>query len=175
MKTKLIAFYIIAFAVIAVNIISYFNFRNESKKFAYVDLQKVFNEFQLKAELSAKYQNVVEQRQLTLDSLALNLESFRNVLNENQTDIFLKQKYNLIAQKYQQKSQEFENSNQELQQKYNDQIWAQINQYVKEYSSAENLMIVFGGNGSGSIMYVDESKDITTNLINYINAKYNGN
>lgn len=174
MKTKLIAFYIIAITAIALSIISFYNFRNESKKFAYVDLQKVFNEFQLKAELSAKYQNVVEQRQLVLDSLALSLKSYRNLLNENQSDIFLKQSYNLIAQKYQQKSQEFEDSNQELQQKYNDQIWAQINQYVKEYCSAENLMIVFGGNGTGSIMYVDESKDITNSIINFINAKYNG-
>ncbi|MGB0178249.1 MAG: OmpH family outer membrane protein, partial [Owenweeksia sp.] len=73
---------------------------------------------------------------------------------------------------YSQKKQKFEEDNLRLSREYDKQIWNQLNQYIKDFGEERNYSMIFGANGQGSLMYAEDTKDITSELIDYINQKY---
>lgn len=141
---------------------------------AYVDLNQAFAEFNLKKELTMQFQQVSNKRQLVLDSLALRVDQFEVINADKKLGQELYNTYRIIKDDFLKKQQEFELSNSELEARYNDQIWVQINQYVDEFAEMNQFTVLLGGNGTGSIMYVDKSKDVTNELIEYLNKRYEG-
>lgn len=145
-------------------------------KTAYVDLGKVYNEFTLKKELESKMQQVQQIRKNQLDSLELDLNILARNLQSpsaaNRSE--LERQYQNKQQQYYFNKQKVEEESANLTQTYDDQIWKQLNQYIKEYGKANKFTYVFGAEGSGALMYADESVNITEELIGYVNANYKG-
>jgi outer membrane protein len=48
-------------------------------------------------------------------------------------------------------------------------IWEKINQKVNDYGKEQGYDYIFGAKGDGSIMYASDKKDITKEVIAYIN------
>lgn len=149
-------------------------------KLAYVNLTKLYNEFELKNQLEQQLNVVQQVRQKTLDSLELGLNALsRNlsVMNQ-QTDSKI---FNLTAgefdtrkQEYMYRQKSFSEDNAALTQQYSEQIWKQLNQYVKDYGEAHGYTYILGGDGSGNIMYSDGKEELTQILIVYTNGRFKG-
>ena len=55
-----------------------------------------------------------------------------------------------------------------------EQVWERLNGYIIEYGQENNYEMIFGASGNGNIMYSKEGFDITEQVINYANEKYEG-
>lgn len=165
-----IGFFITGIIVIIVITACFFIFFD--KKVAYVNTYQLYEEFKLKKELEEKLKKTQLSRQVILDSIKSKIQLVG--INKDLSDQMLADKIQELRQTYFLKEKQFSQENESQAQQYTDQVWEQLNQYVKDYGKEHRLKYILGANGQGSIMYADESNDITKELIEYVNEKYQG-
>ncbi|MEO5641915.1 MAG: OmpH family outer membrane protein [Bacteroidia bacterium] len=170
------ALFVVAFSAIGFSV---FLFATRPK-IAYVDLAKVYNGFELKKQLETQLKVVQQVRQRTLDSLELglkmisrNLQSIDSDKSKNEIQIKTNE-FEALKQDYLYKQENFSSDNSSLLQQYDQQVWKQLNQYVKDYGEANGYTCILGGDGSGNVMYSSKGLDITEELIAYTNKCFKG-
>jgi outer membrane protein len=163
-----------------ISILTLFIYRlNFTSRTAYIDIRKVFDNFQMKAELEGKYRQTQKERTKILDSLSINLKVMSKHLQEqevqkrspSQDEIY---QFEYMRERYLKLREQFEEDNTSLTQKYDSQILTQLTQYVTEYGRLKGYDYIFGADGNGSLMYSKESLDISAEVILFINNKYKG-
>jgi outer membrane protein len=138
------------------------NSAETNKQVVFMDNFKVFEEFKLKKEYDSLLFKDQEKFKKQLDSLSAQIE-----LNKDPgVSDALKKEYVLYQQKL---SEELQSKSGE----YTEIVYDRLNNYVKAYGKEKNYTLILGGDGKGGVMYVDSTVDITTELIQYINKKYN--
>jgi outer membrane protein len=148
-------------------------------KTAYIEIKKVFNGFQMKAELEEKYKQTQKGRDRILDSLSFNLKVMSKHLNElkdkkadiNKEEIY---QFEYNREEYLKLKTRYQEDNAALSQKYDSQILAQLTQYVIEFGKKNNYDIILGTDGNGNLMYSKESYNISNEIIIFINNRYKG-
>jgi outer membrane protein len=144
-------------------------------KTGYVLIQDLYNGFEMKKEMEKKYKITKDARDKILDSLSFELKMIANqIQSEEEKNKETIKKFEIKREEYFQKKQAFEEDNEMLTKKYDQEILTQLNQYVKDYSSAQGYTYVFGNDGNGSLMYGNEDNNITKEVVEYINNKYKG-
>ena len=149
--------------------ITAFTFSSSEKRTGYVDNGKLYKEFLLKKELESKFKNIQSARQSSLDSIALGIRSLEKGLQQGETG-----QMEMMQREYMIRSKQFEEENQRLAAEYEDQIWTQLNQYVQDYGKQNGYTFIYGTTANGSLMYADESYDLTKELVEYSNNKFRG-
>ncbi len=51
-------------------------------------------------------------------------------------------------------------------------IWDRLNPLMEQYGKENSLALLIGANGAGTVLYGARSRDITEELLQYINRKY---
>ena len=140
-------------------------------KTGYVDSEQLFEAFDGKQELEAKLDQASNQRKQAMDSVKLRIQSLTlgTIKEEQKKEIYL------LQQEYQQRNKEYQEFYNYQSTKYTESIWKQISQYTREYGEAANYDYIHGIAGTGSLMYGKPEKDLTKEVIDYINQKYAGN
>lgn len=168
LKKNLISIlFLLVIGTLALTVYLYFN-QSETKgsNTAFIENAKVFEEFEMKKDYDKLIEKELAADQLTLDSLGLILESFSKVKNPNDSELNKAKKDYYINQKL------LEKKFSELSQKYTNEVYVRLNSYIKEYGKKKGYDFILGANGQGNVMYVAEKKDVTNDLISYINNKY---
>lgn len=147
---------------------------SKTEKTGYIKMGELFEEFELKKQLTNQLEQTTVARKNVLDSLKLNLEMMVVRIQGNDTNDSLKQAFLYNKEQYLAKQKQFEGENQQLQQQYDNQIWTQINEFVESYGKEHEYEYIFGANGTGTIMYAKETNDITADVIKYANLKFAG-
>lgn len=147
------------------------------QKSAYITTADVFEKFKLKQELEIKYQNVEQNRTYILDSIKMHLNYVYGQIQQEtnkarQEELIVS--YQTVERQYKLQEQQFAEDNAKLTETYNNQIFTQINQYVKEFGKLNGYLYIYGTTGEGNIMYADDKCDITSQVIEYINTRYEG-
>ena len=140
-------------------------FVSKKDKTGYILLNDVFEKFEMSKEYSSKIESIENKRMAILDSLKLEVVKAEKI---SPKDLEYSQ------QLYFYKKQEFEKSNEQVRTQLNEQIWTQLNQYVNDYGKENGYSYIYGANGDGSIMYVNEKLNLTSELITFVNRKYKG-
>jgi outer membrane protein len=146
------------------------------EKTAYINMKEVFNNFEYKKEAEKKYNKAFLAKKSLLDSLRLDLEflmAHKPGPKENVAE--LEEKIGILQKQYAFKQNQYEEENNVAVDKYNEEIWGQLNQYIGNYGKEKGYDYIFGTNGEGNLMYAKENKDITKTVLEYVNAKYQGN
>ncbi len=147
-------------------------------KTAYVQLGKLYENFNMKKELEKKYEKISMSRKNILDSLEINLRSLSGqieLLKENDPARKSKiQDFELLRQDYLMKKKNFSEDTERTSQQYDEEIWKQLNQYVNDYGKENEYTYIYGAQGNGSLMYGSEKEDITGQVNEYVNHKYKG-
>ncbi|PKP22732.1 MAG: hypothetical protein CVU05_02600 [Bacteroidetes bacterium HGW-Bacteroidetes-21] len=144
-------------------------------KNAYVELYTIYNDYDYTKEqkvklteikglgdtLKMKYEN-------RIDSLYLVLENVNQNTRKSQLLLEIEQ----VKEAYNQKQNEFLQSFNLQVKQIDELIWKRINQNISEYGKANNYSYIFGAEGSGSIMYCDSTLNITSEVLLFINNKY---
>jgi outer membrane protein len=143
-------------------------------KNGYVEIDRLVNEFAMTKEYKGKLEVVTNARKHFLDSLGLELKSMNAGMIAAGKSPAEDERFQQLKTVYIENSKDFEQQNQALAGSYNQKIFAQINQYVKDYGKENNYEYVFGAEGSGVLMYAKQEDNLTDKLIEYANQKYKG-
>lgn len=138
--------------------IAYTIYGSQSNKTAFFYNQQVFSKFEGKIHLEEKLAKQKEMNKHFLDSLSTLIRNGRNDL----TSI------------YEERAQGFSLVETQLSDRYTEEIWKFINESVQEYGKRHDYSFIFGATGDGSLMYADERKDITVEIIQFTNSRYTG-
>lgn len=137
----------------------------------YIELQKVYEDFQMKKELQSELEKINSLKQNQIDSLRLELEMMsRSIKNKNEVN----ESFELKKRTYLLKEQQTKENLEIVSNEYNERIWKQLNQYISDYGKEKNLKFLLGASGSGTVMYADENANVTKEVSVYVNSKYSG-
>ncbi|SFH37125.1 OmpH family outer membrane protein [Pedobacter insulae] len=161
----------LANGVILLSLFAYLLIKSDG--YAYIETNKVYEGFRMKKGLQQQLESGVQKESERLDSLRMELK-MAMLRYENGKDDQLKKAIELKQQELVLREREAKMQYEELADKYDSQIWAQINQYVQEYGKTHGIKIILGANGNGAVMYGTDDKNITEEIITYINKKHEG-
>lgn len=141
------------------------------------------------AILFAKFKGSQESKKI-LDkdvyTLKSNLDTLTNVLNQEY--LKYKREESSLSVNEKQSAQEYlskrkrdlynykvaaENKLKEKENSLNEAIINQLNTYIEQYGQNNDYDYIIGATENGSIMFSKESKDITNDVLVFINSKYN--
>ena len=176
---KEIIIWLLLIVSLSLGVFSVFNKEKEStlieNKIAYVDLTAVFQGFEMKEEIQTKLEADLRTKQSVLDSLMFQLQTLNNQLKSekrpNETDVL---KFEELRKQYISQKETFTLYSEEQTKKYDDQVLSQLTQYIKDYGLKNKYEILLGATGNGTILYGAKQKDITKEVIEYINLSYQG-
>ena len=171
MNKIVIPLVLIAFGLSVTSIVLVFN---KSPKIGFVNIESVYDGFVMKKQLESKFENVTQMRKQILDSLKLELTILSKSIS-SEKDVAKITAFQQKRQEYIIKEEGFSESTTEMTEQYKSQIWKQLSQYIAEFSKQNHYKYMLGFENKSSILYGDEGEDVTKELTNYVNEKYNGN
>jgi outer membrane protein len=173
-KTKIIYLLIAILFLINVGVVTYLLIK-ESKKTAYVEVGVLYEKFAMTDDLDNEFFAIESKKKNELDSINVELKKLENQFNV-ETDKSKKQiiqnDYNVLFATAQELASVYSDSNNSLKEQMNIQIYGRINEYVNEFGKQNNYEMIFGANGTGNVMYGSSTKNITEEVIIFINKKY---
>lgn len=54
----------------------------------------------------------------------------------------------------------------------NEKVWKRLNPLIDDFGKKNNIRIMIGANGMGTVLYNDNSVSMTNELIEFINKNY---
>ena len=161
--------YILIIVAIVACVACYFMYTNMKLRHGYIITGKLYESYKGSKELQTKVVAKQNKYKLILDSLRMEIN-----LNENPSNAqnilkseALKSQYNILATDFKKYNEEYVVSEQS-------KIWSQLNQYIATYGKDKHYSFIYGADGSGNIMYADSSFNITEDVIEFANLKYDG-
>lgn len=154
---------------------SYVFFRSTSATFVYVNNNRVLKEYDGFKDAKIKATNRAEKWKAEVDSMKLDYSRYTRSLDGKKLN---KAEENLIELKYKRIitfEQEAIKKIQEIEEELTQEVVGQIDSRMKEFGESHDYEMIFGVTDSGNLLYAKEGKDITTELLNYLNTKYRGN
>lgn len=172
MKKVLVA----VFVLLTISFMTWFVYdKMSAPKVAYIVIQEVFNGFELKKDYEKKLNATKTSRQRIIDSLETTLKILGKKIEDdqgkNKDDVRL---FEVRREDYFNKKKLFDGDNDLQTKKYDDEIIAQLNQYIKDFGKEKGYTYIFGNDGNGSLMYAKENNNITKEIIEYVNERYRG-
>jgi len=142
-----------------------------NEKAGFVDVAKLYNNFSMTAHYKGIIDAEKKQVQSVLDSL--NGEYKFLAARKNPDEETKKTMEDLYA-KMEKLQNAYSKRVQMLSEDYNNKIVQQLNQYVKEFGEQNGYTFIHGAAGDGSLMYGKESADITDEVIEFANERFQG-
>jgi len=145
-------------ALILFFVISFFS----KPEIVFVDNVKLFNGFNMTKEMKKIGEQQFNTQKSKIDSLYSKIQSS----NEQQQKILMKE--------YVESKQNFEQNSQQFAFEESQKIWKRLDSYINDFSSEKKYKLIIGSEKKGDVLYGDEKLDITNELINFVNSKYEG-
>ncbi|PCI97036.1 MAG: hypothetical protein COB15_08715 [Flavobacteriales bacterium] len=162
--------------VLLISVLAYLGFTSKKEKQAYVNVSEVYNDFEMKKELENKLITVQNRRKKVLDSLEVELQLYANNFSpDKEISLEEKKEFDFLERRFLSNRETFLKENERVTLEFKNQIFTQMNKYIEEYGAENKYDYLFGTTGQGNIMYAQTKNNVTKEVINYINEKYNGN
>lgn len=151
---------------------------NESQKIGFVNNKDLVNDYQEKIDIEAKFKTKIEAFQKRTDSIGQAFQQEAQAFQLKAQGMKKDQaqaEYQVLGQKQQmlqQRIQLEESTIQEDSQQTIDSLITKVRDYVKDYGKKNGYTYILGSNEAGSVMYGDESKDLTKEILDALNADY---
>lgn len=130
----------------------------------YADNVKLFDGFQMTKEMKRVGEKEFNARKLIVDSLYAETQ---------RADVSEAEKARLVQQFVQNRDQ-LEQFGQQFASEEAAKIWSRIKSYTETFAAENGYELIVGSDERKTVLYADESVDITPELIHYINTKYEG-
>ena len=151
----------------------------EKSKMAFVDTSKVINEYQEKIDIEEKFKgrDALFTKRTDSISKAFQLEAQEFQLKSKRMSASNAQKaYEELGQKQQLLQQQLQFEQQQLQQSFDIEIDSAIQKvkaYVKKYGKSNGYTYIFGTSDAlNTVMYAEDTDDLTQIIIDSLNATY---
>lgn len=149
-------------------------FKPAQTKTGYVQLGKLYDEFELSKTLNAQFKQITSTKKNYIDSLEFQVKAIYTKVSTDKNNKALQEEFEMAQRHYLYQKEQFEQSAGAMEEDYNNKIWKQLNEYVSQFGKEKGYSYVFGADGSGTIMYGGEAEDITSAVLTFVNEKYQG-
>ncbi|MEJ5144718.1 hypothetical protein [Sphingobacterium sp. MYb388] len=155
MKKVIIPF--LCFTVVQVFAV-YFFARMNQPKIVYADAIRLFDEYKFKTDMEKMAEGTLRQLKGELDSVQV-------LLKVNPQDPRAQQ---LVSEGQSRLTQAYSNINKEI----NEKAWARLNPVINKFGKDNKIDLLIGANGMGTVLYANDTRDVTADLIIYANKIY---
>lgn len=133
-----------------------------TKQVVYVDNLKLFDGFNMTKEMKKIGEKQFLSQKSQLDSLLLKIQKGNPAEQQALMKEYVLRKENLTK------------ATQEYAYAESQKIWKRLESYIQDFSKEKNYSLIVGSDKRQDVLYVSEDVDITSDLINYVNSKYEG-
>lgn len=173
---------LIVAGIVAMMIVYHFTFNNNSlRKVGVVDLDKLVYDYKGMKDATKLFSGKMENWSSTSDSI-------KQVLNQYMNDIKMdsinndkeklkkdKAKFLLLRDNYLRYQQNIQQHSQQEDQNMTVGVINQIREHIKNYAKEEGYDMILTNRQIENVGYVKEAAEITEEVLDFANAKYNGN
>lgn len=151
----------------------------QQNKIAFVDNTKLLNEYQEKKDIENKLKEQISKYEKKRDSISMAFQAEAKAFDaeaRNLAQNVAQKRYNELMQKSQILQQHLQQEEQKIQlesQTQMDSLLTKVKKFIKEYGKEKGYTFILGANEGGSILYGEEKKDITEDIVKSLNEKYN--
>lgn len=168
---KTISIFLLATALVISGVV--FSVNQFSSNVVYIDTALVYEKFNLSKELNGELEKVFKSRKHILDSLYDDLKAqSQDLQTKKDRDMAELDEFKRQEEACLYKQRLFEDENRSALEKCNQKIWEQINRYTEAYGKEKDYDYILGANGQGNIMYGRNKKNVTDELVEYLNLQY---
>ncbi len=160
-------------AILSFLTISYFEDNGENKE-AYVVTNELFTAFEYQKELDQEFLSIKSKKIEELESVKSDLIELEDKLKSKTPSNEELDVYNDRYRSYMTLEQNVSDEIETLNSTYTIKIWEKLNELIKRFGEENNYQMILGANGDGNILYAKDQKNITKELIEFCNLKYNG-
>jgi len=151
----------------------------EQDKIGFVDNVRLMNEYQQKIDIEAKFKLQADALAKKRDSISLAFQTEAQAFQAKadkmskskaqQEYAAFQQRGQFIGQQLQQEDQKLQNAGQiEM-----DSIVSKVKSEIKAFGKSNNYTYILGGGDGGSVLYGEQTKDLTDQVITLLNKNYN--
>lgn len=150
----------------------------QESKVGFVDNGELINGYQMKIDIEAKYEGINQSFTKRMDSLSQEFQKEVMQFQSKQQSMSqkeLEEIYQMLGQKQQQLQQQYQVEQQELEKAFQteiDTVISQVKDFVKQYGKDNKYKYILGSNEAGSVIYGEESSNITKVILEALNTKY---
>lgn len=138
-------------------------------KVGYIDAAILFSKYKMSDDLKNDLDKIQKERTRMLDSIAGMIQ-----MNSNGGEKNSEEQVGRLKNEYMVKKEQYGRELEQLKASYSDKVWKQLNQHAVDFGKERGYQLIFGANGQGTIMYGEDAFDLTDQLIEYSNNKYEG-
>lgn len=168
MKTNNIVIYGVGLIAVSSLVLAAMMYSGQ-KKTAYFDYNQVYNACNLKTDLEKDLEKVVSRRKSELDSMQLGLSMLSEKVKSGQASDAELVDFEDQKNRFLSFQATYENENIRLKEEYFTQIRVHINDKAKAYGEEMGFAYFFSAVGDGSLMYADESEDVSDAFLKFVN------
>lgn len=150
--------------------------KEQGLKVGYIQIAQVFEKFDMKKDMLEKLQKETQAKRDLVDSLAVGVQLLSDQISKS--EVPTEEMENALQYKrvqYYNHRQEYETMMQEKTQQYDQEIVGRLNTLVGDFAKKNGYDFIYGADGSGFLMYGKQAHDVTNQVIEYLNNKYQGN
>lgn len=126
----------------------------------YIDIGKLVDGYEFKKDMEKQAGKNLSRVKHTIDSLEM-LQKATAAPGPSRVDSQLRHAKYVFEQYY-------TASNRDI----SKQVWDRLNPIIEQYGKERNLELLIGANGAGTLLYATKKRDMTDDLLQYINRKY---
>ncbi len=130
---------------------------------AYIDMAKVVDGYEMKIDLENLLNRELQGRKQGLDKIAAEMDSVKTIDSLE---------YNKYKNYYFHASEQLSKFKEVKASEIRTQVITNINNAVVKFGEESGYDYILGANGNGSIMYANDSEEVTDELISYLNRTY---
>ncbi|MFT7188722.1 MAG: outer membrane protein [Sediminicola sp.] len=150
----------------------------QQNKIAFVDNVKLMDEYQEKLDMESKFKIKAETLNKRRDSISqafqLEAQTFQTKADKMPADQ-AQQEYGMLQQRGQLIGQQLQQQEQQLQassQTEMDSIISTVKKEIKAFGKDKGYTFILGGGEGGSVLYGQEGKNVTKEVLTILNDKY---
>lgn len=157
-----------------------FFYLQTSSELVYVDVNKLLDGYKRTKVVKAEFDKKAATMKSNVDSLLSDWQKELKLYEKERANMSKKElelKQELLSNKQQQINnyqQAVQKQLQEEDKKVTQTVVNDINDFVKEYGKKNKYKVIFGATGGGTIMYAEESADLTEKVLAELNAEFEG-
>lgn len=147
---------------------------------AYVDINRLIHEYKRTEVVQEDFEEKSKILKGGADSLLLDWQSELTIYEKERVSM-TKKELELKQELLQNKQQQINNYQKAIEKQLEDEdqkitqtVINDINDFVNEYGKKRNYKIIYGATGSGSIMYAEDSADLTDEVLLELNREFSG-
>jgi outer membrane protein len=169
LKSVLLSLLVVGvFALTAVTFI-----KNKPAKVVYVNMDELFNGFQMKKELENDFISRSNQIQKRIETLQIKITNFKEEVNQKISANYV-DSLNRVNTQLSELNRQFQEEYMPLKEQYDAQIQNQLLNYMKEFGRANDYDLVITNLNGSTVIFGSDDVNVTTEALEFVNQKYAG-